>query len=183
MDTYVSLLRGINVGGQKKIKMEGLIALYESLGFKNVRTHVQSGNVVFSAPKSNIKELSSMIEERIKEVFNFPVAVLLRTPSELQRIIDNNPFLEDKGIDTNKLYVTFLSNAPANSILSQIKEVRDESDKFVSMNREIYLYCTNGYGRTKFSNDFFEKELGVTATTRNWRTINTLLEIAQSHSD
>jgi uncharacterized protein (DUF1697 family) len=181
MVTYVSMLRGINVGGQKRIKMEELIVLYESLGFKNVKTYVQSGNVIFNSAE-DVKEFSNMIEEKIRQVFSFPVAVLLRIPTELQQIVSNNPFLEEKGIDTDKLYITFLSNAPTESALSQMKEMHYQLDKFVTINKEIYLYCPNGYGRTKFSNDFFERKLGITATTRNWKTVKTLLEIAKNQS-
>ena len=175
------MLRGINVGGQKRIKMEELIILYESLGFKNVMSYLQSGNVIFNAAE-NIKGLPNVIEGKIKQVFSFPVAVLLRLPTELQQIINNNPFLEEKGLDTDKLFITFLSDAPTESALSQIKEMPDELDRFVANRKEIYLYCPNGYGRTKFSNDFFERKLGVTATTRNWKTVNTLFEIAKNQS-
>ena len=182
MVTYVSMLRGINVGGQKRIKMEELIALYKSLGFNNVKTYVQSGNVIFNAADGDTKGFSNMIEEKIKQVSSFPVAVLLRIPSELQQIINNNPFLEEKGIDNDKLYITFLSNAPTESALIQMKDMHDESDKYVITNKEIYLYCPNSYDRTKFSNDFFERKLDVTATTRNWKTVNTLLKIANNQS-
>jgi uncharacterized protein (DUF1697 family) len=182
MITYISMLRGVNVGGQKSIKMEELVALYESLGFNNVTTYVQSGNVIFNAPEGDSKVFSTMIEQKIKQVYDFPVAVMLRIMPELQRIVNNNPFLKEKGIDTDKLYVTFLSLAPAAFAMSQVQDMHDKLDKFVAINREIYLYCPDGYGRTKYSNNFFERKLGVTATTRNWKTVNTLLEIAKNQS-
>jgi uncharacterized protein (DUF1697 family) len=182
MVTYISMLRGINVGGQKKIKMAELTALYESIGLRNATTYVQSGNVIFDAPEQDIKQLSNRIEKRIEQAFGFPAAVLLRRPSELRQIIKNNPLLKGKGLDTDKLYVTFLSDSPIESSLSQMKKTRGEPDRFVAVNTEIYLYCPNGYGRTKFSNDFFERKLGVTATTRNWKTVNSLLELAESQS-
>ena len=181
MVTYVSLLRGINVGRQKRIKMEALVDLYKSLGFKNIKTYLQSGNVIFNAAE-NIKKLPNMIGEKIEKVFSFPVAVLLRMPIELQYIVNNNPFLEEKGFEPDKLYITFLSKAPTDSTLSQIKEIHEEWDKFVIIHKEIYIYCPNGYGITKFSNDFFERKLGVTATTRNWKTVNILFEIAKNQS-
>jgi uncharacterized protein (DUF1697 family) len=181
MSTFVSMLRGINVGSQKKIKMDELVTLYKLLGFKNVRTYMQSGNVIFNAMDTDAKKLSSTIQEKIEQVFKFSVAVLLRKPSELRQIITLNPFLQEKDID--KLYVTFLSDTPSESNLNRIREVQGDKDKFVALNREVYLYCPNGYGRTKFSNDFFEKKLGVNATTRNWRTIKTLLEVADNQSD
>ncbi len=179
MLTYLSMLRGINVGGQNKIKMEELKSLYESLGFKNIRTYIQSGNVIFGSAGKDTKELSNLIEEKIKEVFRLSVSVLLRTPAELQHIIDANPFINDKHIDTGKLYITFLSIAPKASALSEMKEIRGDPDKFYIVDREIYLYCPDGYGRTKFSNDFFERKSGIAATTRNWKLVNTLLEMTR----
>jgi len=177
MITYISLLRGINVSGQKTVRMKDLVSLYESLGLGNVRTYVQSGNVIFSSPQKDTRELSGLIEKAVEETFGFKVAVLLRTPSELQLVISNNPFLKKPDIDKSKLAVTFLSDKPENSHISRIQGINDESDRFVIVNKEIYLYCPNGFARTKFSNQFFEKKLGVTATTRNWKTVNALLDI------
>jgi uncharacterized protein (DUF1697 family) len=181
MVIYISLLRGVNVGGQKRIKMIELIALYESLGFTNIKTYLQSGNVIFSSAKDN-KRLSNLLEEKIKQVFGFPVAVLLRTPTELQHIITHNPFLKENAIDTNQLYVTFLSGAPTEAALSKTKEIQDELDEFIITSKEIYLYCPNGYGRTKFSNDFFERKLGIATTTRNWQTVESLFELSKKQT-
>jgi uncharacterized protein (DUF1697 family) len=178
MTTYISLLRGINVSGQKKIKMEELITLYESLDLKHIKTYVQSGNVIFDSSQKDISELSTMIQQKIKQVFGFPVSVFLRTQSELQRIIATNPFLNETSIDINKLYVTFLFDAPIESALSQMKEINTESDEFIISNKEILLHCPKGYGRTKYSNNFFEKKLGITATTRNWKTVTQLFAIS-----
>jgi uncharacterized protein (DUF1697 family) len=121
-----------------------------------------------------------MIEEKIKQEFGFLVAVILRTPRELEQIIDDNPFLKERDVDIGRLYVTFLSEVPGKPILNQIQEIHDESDKFIILNKEAYLYCPGGYGRTKFSNNFFEKKLRVTATTRNWNTVNALLDMAKN---
>lgn len=182
MATFVSMLRGINVGGQKKIQMTQLATLYKTLGLKNVETYIQSGNVIFDSSDEDSRELSTVIEERIEQVFNLDVAVSLRTPDELHQIIRNNPFLKEKDVDTDRLYITFLSNAPVESALSQTKEINGEPDRFILSNKEIYLYCPNGYAKTKFSNDFFEKKLGFRATTRNWKTVNTLLDIVNSQT-
>jgi uncharacterized protein (DUF1697 family) len=181
MLTYVSLLRGVNVGRQKRIKSEELITLFEFLGFKNVKTYVQSGNIIFNSDE-NIKELQNIIEKEIKQVFSFPVGVLLRTSTQLQQIINSNPFLVVQSLNTDKLHITFLSNTPNYLALSQIAEIQDELDIFVANNKEIYLYCPNGYGKTKYTNGFFERKLGITATTRNWKTVNTLFEIAKNLS-
>ena len=100
----------------------------------------------------------------------------------LQQIINDNPFLEETGVDADRLFLTFLSNTPNELGLSQIKEMQVELEKYVIMRKEVYLYCPRGYGRTKFSNDFFERKLRITATTRNWKTVNTLFEIAKNKS-
>lgn len=182
MVTYISMLRGINVSGRKKIKMEELTALFEFLGLKNVKTYVQSGNVIFNSPQRDTRELSNLIEEKIKRVSKLSVSVLLRTLDELQQIINNNPFLKEKGVDSSKLHITFLSEVPKELGLSKVIGLYGELYKFVIINREVYLYCPDGYGRTKFSNDFFERKLGVTATTRNWKTVNALLDIAKKQA-
>jgi uncharacterized protein (DUF1697 family) len=179
MVTYVALLRGINVSGNKNIRMQELITIFKSLGFKDVKTYVQSGNVIFNSTKKNKNELRSIILEKIEHVFGFPITVLLRTLHELQRIIAINPFLKDKNVDTGKLHITFLSDTPSESALNQVKEMHDKQDEFVISAQEIYLHCPKGYGRTRFSNNYFEKKLGVTATTRNWKTVIQLVEIAK----
>jgi uncharacterized protein (DUF1697 family) len=179
---YISMLRGINVGPHKRIRMLDLIALYESLGFKNIRTYLQSGNVIFEASEVDGGTLFKLIGDKIKQVFGFQVEVLIRTPDELAHVIKDNPFLKDNNIDTANLYVTFLSDLPGQVELNKIKENRNETDSLIIFNKEVYLYCPNGYGSTRYSNDFFEKKLGLTATTRNWKTVNALLEMANSRT-
>lgn len=179
MNTYISLLRGINVSGQKMIKMIELIELYESLKFNDVKTYLQSGNVIFNSSLNDIEKLSGMIEERIERKFGFRVDVLIRSINEFQQIISNNPFLKREGLDTSKLHVTFLSEIPSKTLLDEIKLPEIEVDEFNNIGREIYLFCPNGYGRTKLSNNFFEKKLDVIASTRNWKTVNILLHIAK----
>ena len=174
------MLRGINVGGHKMIKMPELIALYESLGFKHIVTYVQSGNVIFEGPDKDIDEIPSLIEEKIKREFDMKVPVLLRTQDEMGQIIKNNPFVKERGIDLGKLHITFLSAAPTESARNKTVGVESGPDRFVVVNNEVYLYCPEGYGRTKLSNNFFEKKLGVAATTRNWQTVNALLQIAKN---
>ena len=181
MIIYISMLRGINVGGHKKVKMVELKNLYESLGFNDVKTYIQSGNIIF---KTNNKYNSSSvlikkIELTIKEVYGFEVHVFIRSITELERIIKTNPFIE---LDASKLHVTFLSDHPTNINIKEINKVKNEIEKYFFFDKEIYLFLPKGYGRTKLSNDFFEKKLSVNATTRNWRTVNNLLNIAKSLS-
>lgn len=179
MRTYVSMLRGINVGGQKIVKMEQLKVLYESLGFTDVRTYVQSGNVLFEGSEPDSSNLSRKIKERIRKSFNLEVSVFIRTEDELRRLIEENPF---EGKDAGKLHVTFLSERPATWPLDEISNAKEGGEEFLISGKEIFLFLPNGYGRTKLSNNFFEKKLKVNATTRNWRTVNSLLSMAkESH--
>lgn len=171
MNNHVSMLRGINVGGNRKVSMQTLKERYASLGFKNVQTYVQSGNVVFSASGSatGVKE---KIETDIKQTFGFEVEVFMRNAEKLSTLLEKSPF---KGKDETKLHVTFLSRKPPNVPLEELNSARAGEEDFQVAGKEIYLYCPNGYGITKLSNGFFEKKLKVSATTRNWRTVNTLL--------
>ena len=176
MQTYVALLRGVNVG-QNTLKMERLRQLLLELGFTNVTTYLQSGNVVFEAEGSP-SSWSSAIEQRLAGETRLPVAVLLRTPEDLRSIIARNPFLKEKGIDRSKLHVTFLARAAEKDALKKLSDVKAGADQFRAYAREVYLYCPNGYGRTKLSNNALERVLSVKATTRNWNTVNKLYEIA-----
>jgi uncharacterized protein (DUF1697 family) len=178
MSTVISILRGINVGGKNKIPMVELKAVYEGLKFKNVTTYIQSGNVIFSASESDSKTLSKKIEQGILKKFGFNVPVIARTIEEMQSAIKKNPFLKEKGIELEKLHVTFLEDSPAADNLKKAMEYKYEPDKFIIVNKEVYLHCPNGYGNTKLTNTFFENKLKVRATTRNWRTTNELLKIA-----
>jgi uncharacterized protein (DUF1697 family) len=178
MKTFLSLLRGINVSGQKKIHMTELKILYEDLNFKNVITYIQSGNVIFRSTNGN--NLSKKIEQKIFEKYNFNVPVIIRTTDEMQSIIDGNPFLIEKDIDLSKLHVVYLSENPSHKNSDKIKKSNGEPDTFYISGKEIYLYCPNGYGRTKLTNNFFENKFKVNATTRNWKTTNELLKMIKS---
>ena len=176
MKTYISMLRGINVGKHKMIKMDELKDLYRSFNFKDIKTYVQSGNVIFRYQNAPQSELAAKIQNKIKETFGFDVSVIIRTKGEFKKIIFDNPF---KNEDTGKLHVTFLPNIPDKKFINEMKTVKDESEKFYISLKEIYLFLPDGYGRTKFNNNFFEKKLKLDATTRNWKTVNKLLEIAK----
>ena len=180
MEIIISILRGINVSGHNKIQMSELKSLYEELKFKNITTYIQSGNVIFSAKQTDFTVLSKKIEKIIFEKYGFTVPVILRNINELQSIVINNPFLKIKNMDIEKLHVAFLSNIPSNENLEKIKTFHHEPDAFIIKGKEAFVYCPNGYGKTKFTNTFFENKLKVTATTRNWRTVNKLLSIASN---
>ncbi len=157
MPTYISLLRGINVAGHKTMKMDQLRRSFDALGLKNVKTYLQSGNVIFGTAKRSPLQLSKTIERRISSEFGLPVSVIVRTPEELRKILKRNPFLKETGIDHSKLHVTFLSQEPVRAAVKQLEVSDAAPDQFRWIAQEIYLYCPNGYGRTKLSNNALEK--------------------------
>ena len=175
MNTYISMLRGINVSGQKKIRMADLRKLYESLGLINVQSYLQSGNVVFDSEEKNDEKLRDSIEAQIESMYGFSVPVLIRTGEDFRRVIENHPFAEEEAI---RVLVTFFYEPPDKSKLEELSQHEDKVDKFAIGEQEIFLFCPGGYGRTKLSNNFFEKNLGVVATTRNWKSVNALFEMA-----
>jgi uncharacterized protein (DUF1697 family) len=177
-DTYVALLRGINVGGHKIIKMDQLRKAFEELGFEDVATYVQSGNVVFKSPKKTSADLSRKIEEMLLRRFNMSVHVIMRTAEEVDDVLRNNPFLKERGTDVTKLYVTFLSLTPQKTAIKGLDAIAAGPDRFRCRGQEIYLHCPNGFGGTKLSINAFERVLAVGATTRNWNTVNKLHEMA-----
>lgn len=177
--TYISILRGINVSGKNKILMTELKAMYAGLGYENVQTYIQSGNVIFTTKgKTNAKTLIKDIESAIKQNFNFDVPVIIRTKEEWSELMHNNPYLHQKNIDPAYLHVTFLADPPEKDIV-----VPDSGqyapDSFILSGKEVYLHCPGGYGNTKLHNNFFEKKLKTGATTRNWKTVLQLAELAQ----
>jgi uncharacterized protein (DUF1697 family) len=179
MNTYISFLRGINVGGHAKIKMKDLAELYESLGFKNVRTYVQSGNVVFESNGNNIDPIIKKIETGIQKQFGLDVKVMVRTPEEIKRIIKNNPFLKRKDIDIVRLHVIFLSRKPEPALIKDLKINKKESEEFLISGSEIYLYFPEGMGTAKLQPGILEKKLNIAATARNWNTVNALAEMSK----
>jgi uncharacterized protein (DUF1697 family) len=177
MSVYISMLRGVNVSGQKKVSMDALRNCYESMGFREVRTYIQSGNVVFEHRNSEASDLTRKIERQIKDNFGFDVVVIIRTKEEIQAVIENNPF---GALDATKVHVTFLSLPPASIPTTEIDAARGKGERLSISGNEVYLFCPNGYGKTKLSNSFFERKLEVSATTRNWRTVNALFALAGS---
>jgi uncharacterized protein (DUF1697 family) len=175
---YVSLLRGINVSGQKIIKMERLRDVFESGGFQDVKTYVQSGNVLFRAPTKDPVKLAARIHSMINDEFGFSVSVLVRSAAELNKVAKANPFLRDAKVEVSRLYVSFLSETPAKAALKKLESLAATPERFHCVSRELYLSLPNGYGRTKLNNNVIEKALSVVATTRNWNTVTRLCELA-----
>jgi uncharacterized protein (DUF1697 family) len=173
----IALLRGINVSGQKIVHMTDLTRAIEALGFKNVSTYGQSGNVIFDCRLAEAAQLARRIEEKLSEAFGFSINVIIRTQHELERIVKNNPLMHELDVATDKLHVTFLLDTPDASIASNLEIRTDDVEKFEIVGKEVYLYCPNGYARTKLNNAAFEKKLNTLATTRNWKTINKIVLI------
>jgi uncharacterized protein (DUF1697 family) len=178
MEIYISILRGINVSGQKKIQMTDLKKLYEDLKFKNVTTYIQSGNVIFKTNNQFDEALAKKIEDAINVKYNFHVPVIIRTVEEMKNTIAINPLKKESNINEEKLHVTFLERVPDKTKVESVEDLDYSPDKFIIIGEEVFLYCPNGYGNTKLNNNFFENKLKVSATTRNWRTVNKLAEIA-----
>jgi uncharacterized protein (DUF1697 family) len=179
MNKYISILRGINVSGQKKIKMADLKSLYESLDFQNVLTYIQSGNVIFETSVENTDDLKITIEKAIEEKYKFHVPVEIRTNHEIENIISNCPFVSvNLAEEGTKVLVTFLSSEPQEVMTSEIQKYVIAPEKLVVQGKEVYLYCPNGYGKSKLSNNFLEKKLKVEATTRNWKSVHKLHELS-----
>jgi len=178
MKTYISILRGINVSGQKLIKMNALKEMYQGLDFRNVRTYIQSGNGVFESNAQEIRILEKTISAAILKTFGFEVPVIVLGKEELRNISDYNTFISERGEDIARLYVTFLSAEPEHSLTDSIMHEEYLPDEFYYSGKSIYLFCPNGYGNTKLSNTFFEKRLKVRATTRNWKTVLELVKMS-----
>lgn len=176
MQKYISLLRGINVSGQKKIKMADLKIHFESIGFSNIKTYIQSGNIIFCSNINNTSKIKESIEKKILDVYNFSVPVMVLTKSKIEKTIIDNPFNTNK-IDLSKLAITFLDAIPKNKSIENIEKFQDKNEEFIISDNVIYFYCPIGFGKTKLTNNFFEKKLKVTATSRNWKTTNKLLEM------
>ncbi len=181
MAKYISFLRGINVAGKNKILMADLKLLYQKLNFNNVITYIQSGNVIFETDsRKHSNDIQAEIKTAIAKKINLEVPVIVRTKNELQNILSFNPFVRLKNLDTKSLYVTLLNELPSKENISALNIIDYKPDQFEIKGKDIFIFCKMKYGKTKLSNNFFEKILKVSATTRNWKTINKLYKLMQN---
>lgn len=178
MNTYISFLRGINVSGQKKIKMEDLKKMYESLGCEDVKTYIQSGNVVFKSVKDQ-DEIEKEIRGGINRTFGFDAGIFVTTRNHIEDVLSANPFKNRKDFNTKTMYFTFLKKEPDKALTGKLETEKPTNDSFEIIGKEIYLYCPGGYGRTVYSNNYFENKLKMEATTRNWNTVTKMVEMAE----
>jgi uncharacterized protein (DUF1697 family) len=174
----VALLRAVNVGGRNRIAMAQLRELLEGLGYGEVRTHLQSGNAVFTAPGISPERLAREIEGALVEELGLAAKVLVRSRAELERAVAANPLLE-LADDHARLLVTFLSEAPDREVVGELAPADFEPDVFAVGEREIYAWYPDGVRATRLSNAFWERRLGVVATGRNWNTVTRLLELME----
>ena len=179
MKKYIALLRGINVSGQKKIKMTELKSLFEKMDFQNVGTYIQSGNIIFSSKEISAKSLESKISLGIKKKFGFDVQTIIITPKEINDVLKNNPFIRQKK-NIERLYVTFLSDQPSKESIQKLNLNDFSPEEYHIVGNQIYLHLPNGAGKAKLNNNFFENKLNIKASTRNWKTVKTLSELANS---
>ncbi len=171
------MLRGINVSGQKKIKMDELRKYMGEMNFYDVQTYIQSGNIVFSSEETK-EGLPGSIESNIKRHFGFAVPAVVKTPSDFVHVLLNCPFLKDNSKDLGKVYITFLSREPDASCIEALAETDYSPEDYIIDGAIIFVYAANGYGKAKLNNNFFENKLKVSATTRNWKTVEKLAEMA-----
>src|SRR5258708_7146667 len=180
MIRYVAFLRAINVGGQRLIKMEELARIFTAAGFKNARTYIQSGNVIFDATSANVLALRKKIEKALRNVLGYEVPVMIRRLADIEEIVRRNPFKKIKPGDDAMLFVVFLSDEPQHDPKLPLTSTTDNLDVVEVTDRAAFIVS----GRKKngmfgFPNKFVEKELGVLGTTRNWNTVNKILKAAE----
>ncbi|MGO9641571.1 MAG: DUF1697 domain-containing protein [Candidatus Acidiferrales bacterium] len=179
MPVIISMLRGVNVGGHNKIKMDALRLLYESLKLRDPQTHLQSGNVVFRTEERDLVLVSKRIHSGIERLFGFRVDVILRTIPEFRSAIARNPFANRRNIESSKLLVTFLAGEPSLEARKNVLSIEAAPEELHIDGRELYIYFPNGMARPKLTWPVLERALKISGTGRNWSTVIKLLEIAE----
>jgi uncharacterized protein (DUF1697 family) len=176
MKSYIALFRGINVGGSGILPMKDLVEILEAIDLEDVKTYIQSGNVVFRSSEDNAERIAAQISAAIRKRLGFEPQVLLLEPAELRRIIDANPFPEAI-VEPKTLHLSFLASEPDNPDLESMEKLKKDSERFVLKDRMFYLHAPEGIGRSKLAANI-EKLLGIAATSRNWRTVTKIMELA-----
>ena len=179
MDKFIALLRGINVSGQKKIKMADLRQHLTDVGLEQVQTYIQSGNILFDSPGKTLDECAKLIKDKIQAEYSFDVPVMMRTAADIAHIVGNNPMPDVPAENYNIYIVTLLDAEPTAEAKAEIPAEGPAGEQTKIIGREIYTFYPNGSGRTKLTTNFFEKKLGVNATARNWKTLIKLTDMTQ----
>jgi uncharacterized protein (DUF1697 family) len=180
MPAMISMLRGVNVGGHNKIKMDALRAVHEALKLKSAKTYVQSGNVIFLSDEKDLGALSQRIQDAIHRKFGFRPGVVLRTSSELRQVVARNPFAGRHGIDPAKLLISFLAADPGKQAREALLKIDTRGEELHARGSELYIYFPNGVGRSKLPWPAIEKTLQTIGTSRNLNSVTKMLEIAES---
>ena len=176
MNTYISILRGINVGGKRKIIMKDLCLLHQNLGFTNVRSYIQSGNVVFESKLNSNEQLESIISDAILKKYGFEVPVIVRSKAEWKAIKEANPYLNES---IEQLHITFLKDTPPPDNLKFFDAFDAGNDQLQIADKQIYIFCGGAYRETKLTNQLFEKKLQTNASTRNWKTFMKIFQLCE----
>ena len=181
MSEYAAFLRGINVGGKNKIRMEALRETFAALQFESVKTYINSGNVIFETAEADEKKLVAKIEKAIEKEFSLNIKVMVRTIDEIREIIKNNPFAGQFENDKN-LHVLFLDEEMPEEKCELLLSNNNENEMFAVRNREIFCHLKSGFADSVLGKDYIGKKLKVSATARNWRTVNKVLEFSKGNA-
>ena len=176
MKRYVAFLRGINVNGQKMIRMDALKDILRLPGFTNLVTYIQSGNVAFDATESDTAILRRTIESRLADSLGYPVPVIVRSVDELKQVIAANPFPPADNNSKLTIYVTFLADEPSADGIAAIMPFAGTGEQLIFKHKEAYMLAES-YGNSKLNIALFERKLATTATARNWNTINKMVTL------
>ena len=174
MTTHVALLRGINLGAKNKVPKQTLLDVFVGAGAEDVQTYIQSGNVLFRAEQGAADGIAVAVSAAISGQLGLTVPVVLRTVAGLRAVVERNPFVA-AGHPADQLHAMFLSGTPAPEVIAGLDPTFAAPDAFAIVDREIYLHLPNGAARSRLTNDWFDRRLGVISTSRNWRTVTTLL--------
>lgn len=180
MVTHLALLRGINVSGHNMMKMDVLKSTLEAIGFQNVQTYIQSGNVFIDSEEESAASVGFKIKQEIFKAFGHEVPVVVVSKQDLENCLKNNPYLQEKGVDTKKLYVAFLSNTLRAESINDLKISQFKPDEAVIDGSKIFIKYAVGAGKTRLDQKYIEKKLNLIATIRNWNTVTQLLEMYEN---
>ncbi len=177
MPRYVALLRSVNVAGHGRLAMDELRASFDTLGYTDVTTYIQTGNVLFTTGSKSEAKIAAAIEQRLVDDFGDAPVVLVRSVAELERIGSSSPYAK-AGADPARHHVTFLATTPSKAALDAFELPKSGRDELVVDGTEVYVHTPDGYANTKYTGTFLERRLGVVSTTRNWNTVTKLCALA-----
>jgi uncharacterized protein (DUF1697 family) len=175
---YIAFLRAVNVGGHNKIKMDDLKKLVVSLGYRDVETVIQSGNLIFETSERNIKSITDKTEKKLKEFMKKEIKVFVRKNSELLKIVRDNPFGKTKADDKAKTYVFFMYEEPSAGIKIPFKSASGDVNVFKKIDQNVFIIVNKTPGKASSPNNLIEKTFGIPATARNWNVVCKIVEKA-----